>query len=470
VMLPSQTEFEALIKRLKSQTTELAEIDAKEDLPLSSEGDKAFFIHHVAALANNASPSFLVIGIEDKSWELRGLSSDSPLLNSDHTQNRMNQILEKRLDPQLAIRYRTYEHQGKTLGLVAIEGSRAPYLIAIDDDRYGGNRTKGENCFIFRGVIYVRHGGSTIIANRQSRILEILNQSGKTGTNGPNEFLIKNNYVDVDAENYGRNSLTSQLIEITHSTKPGTDYDTTEAKSWVSFVFSPIANNCKIDTVSLVTKLKPDNRIGREGKWYHGLPRPISDMLFYAKGTPKSFSGNWFPGNHDSPTEYTHAISILPDGNIQIAATYPLFYEREFYSMNVRFYSFVNLIGYFWQLVYLVKAIYKDADYHGNTRIIINLVGSAKTFMADLAKGPTKKWISIGDWEYSSSSHDQVQEDSIRIERQIHLAEASDDEIETMIRDIAGELGKYYGQQSPKCFTPDTNEFPVNDYISRNSR
>jgi hypothetical protein len=469
-MLPSQIEFENLVKRLQGQKIEPAEIDAKEDLPLVSDGDKAFFIHHIVALANNVFPSFLIIGLEDKSWAVKGLDSSSSLMNSDQTHNRMNQILEKRLDPQLAIRYRTYVYEGNILGLVSVEGSRAPYLIAIDDDRYGGNRTKGEPCFIFRGAIYVRHGGSTIIANRQSRILEILNQSGGTDTSRPIEFLIKNNYIDVDAENYGRNSLTSQLVEITHSTKPGTVYDTTEAKSWVSFVFNPLDKNCKIDTVSLVNKLQPDKRIGREGKWYHGLPRPISNMLFNAKGTPKSYLGHWFPGNHYALTEYTHAFIISPDGHIQIAVTYPLFYERDFEGITVRFYSFVNLIGYFWQLVYLARAIYNDANYQGNTLILINFIGSAKTILADFAKGPNKKWVSIGDWEYTPSSQDQVQEDSIRIERQICLAEASEDDIETMIRDIAGELGKYFGQQSPKCFTPDTDEFPVNDYVRRNSR
>jgi hypothetical protein len=256
------------------------------------------------------------------------------------------------------------------------------------------------------------------------------------------------------------------LVEITRSTTPDTLYDMTAAKSWVSFVFSPSDRNCKIDTVSLGVKLQPDKRIGREGKWHHGLPRPISDMLFYARSTPRSYSGSWFPAKRESPPEYTHVINILPTGHIHVATTYPLFYERE----GGRFFSFVNIIGYFWQLTYLVKAIYQDSGYLGSTLILINLVGSAKTFLADLAKGPNKKWVSIGDWEYTPSLRDQVQENPIRIERRINLADASDDHIENLIRDIAGELGKYYGQQSPKCFTPDTDEFPVNDYESRNSR
>ncbi|MEW5869075.1 MAG: ATP-binding protein [Chloroflexota bacterium] len=460
-MLPSQTEFESLIQRLQSQKTELAEIDAKENLFLSTDGDKAFFIHHIAALANNVIPSYLIIGIEDKSWKIKGLSSGAPLMNSDQTQNRMNQILEKRLDPQLAIRYRTYDYQGKTLGLVSVEGNRAPYLIAIDDDRYGGNRTKGEPCYIFRGAIFVRHGDSTVIVNRQGRILEILDQSKEKGSNGPDEFFLKNNYIDVDAEDYGKNSLTDNLVEILRSTKPGTIDEANPAKSWVSFVFNPMGRDVKLDTVALRDKLQPDKRIGRDGEWYHGLPRPISDMLFYAKGTPKSYGGTWFPGEYGLPTKYTHAISILPTGHIQVIVTRPLFCVRD----GIRFYAFVSLIGYFWQLLYLARAVYRDAGIHGETLILINLIGSSDTFLADFAR-----WYSIFDWEYSASPQDQVQEKSICIKRQFNLVDANDNEIEALCRGVADEVGKYYGQQRPKCFTPDTNMFPMNDYVSKNYR
>jgi hypothetical protein len=469
-MLPSQTEFDALIAKLQTQKTELSEIDAKEDLPLETDGDKAFFVHHVAALANNIVPSYLIIGIQDKSWEIKGLRDESPLKQSDQTKNKMNQILENKLDPQLAIGYRTYEYEGKTLGLGVIEGSQAPYLIAIGDGRFGGRRTKGEPSYLYRGAIYIRHGDSTVIANRQSRILEIINQTRVSVASEPDEFLVKNNYVDVDSDEYGKNPLTSNLVEITYSMDSERLYDKHDAKSWISFVFSPLERHCKIDTVSLGDKLQPDKLIGREGEWYQDLPRPISDMIFYGKNTPRSYFGSWFPTDRKSPPEYTHVISILPTGHIQIAVTYPLFYEREFDGINVRFFAFVNLIGYFWQLIYLVRAIYKDSGYHGITSVLVNLIGSSSTYLFDLTKGPNKKWISFGDWQYTPTLKDQSHEKAIRIERKINLTDVTDSELETMVRDIACELGNYFGQESPKCFTPDTNEFPANDYVNVNSK
>ena len=175
-MLPSQHELESLINQLREHQTELTTLEGKADIPLDTEGDRAYFIHHVAALANNVVPSYLVIGIEDRTWVPIGLPNGSPLLNSDQTQQRMNQILSNRIDPNLTVRYRTYEVSGFNLGVVAVQGDRAPYIIGINDLSYGGNRTRGEPEYIYRGMTYIRRGPSSIIANRQSDLISIIDQ------------------------------------------------------------------------------------------------------------------------------------------------------------------------------------------------------------------------------------------------------------------------------------------------------
>jgi len=470
-MVLSQKEFEDLIDKQKSQKTEKAEIDAKEDLHLITDGDKAFFIHHISAMANNVVPSFLILGIENKTWERKGLSIDSPLMNSDQTQTRMNQILEHKLDPQLSIRYQTYEYAGVMLGLVLVEGGRAPYIISINDDKFGGNRTKGEPCFVYRGVIYVRHGDSTIAANRQSRVLEILNQYKKNEVNPTGIFLAKNNYIDSDLEHYGENDLTKNLVEIIRGITPGKAFDSKAVKSCVSMVFVPTSKECHIETTLLPNKLQPENRIGRDGNWFHGLPRPLIEILWQGKGTPHLFSGKWFPTNPENQIEYTHAINISPSGAIHLAVTYPLFFEWRYEGMNtdLRVFSFVNIIGYFWQMCYLAKAIYKDVDYRDDVLILLNLLGTNGTFLSDLAKGENKTWVTLGDWRYEPNPKDQVQEKHIRVERTTNLVNSSDDEIESLIRGVASELGKYYNQQTPRCFTPDKDQFPVREYSYKNN-
>jgi hypothetical protein len=460
-VIPSQAEFEALLQRLREQQTESPIIDGKADLPLETEGDRAFFIRHVAALANNAEPSHLIIGIEDKTWDLIGLPEDSPLRDSDLTQRRMNQTLTNRVDPNISVRYRTYAVSDVVLGLIAIEGMRAPYIIAIEDQQYGGDRTKGEPSYVYRGAIYVRRGANSVIANRQSEVLEIVSRVRQAATDHgqPDEFLTTYNYLDIDSEDFGRHALSDRLVEEhLKADAPGAEY--VPARSWVSFVFYPVDSGCEIDTFALKEKLKPNQRTGREGQWYHGVPEPFLDMFWAPRATPKEFLGTWYHRKDQRAEKTSHFIRIRPSGHIEVGCTYPLFCKHD----SARCFTFVTLIGYLWQMIYLSRAIYRDTGFYGETAVLVNLVGTSGTRLADFARG----WASPFSPEYSTLREQGICYDlNIQIERRLPLADASDDEIEATIREIARDLGAYYGQDRPRCFDYHTDEFPYREYIQR---
>lgn len=465
-MTLSQADFEMLVNDIQGNKTETTYVDCKEDLSLDLEGDKASFIRDAAALANNVAESYLIIGLQDKSWTEKGIQAGSFLLDADRTQSRMNQILENKLDPQLSVRYQTINLRGNTFGVVTIRGNRAPYLIAIDDAQYGGNKTKGSPCFVNRGVVYVRHGDTTIIVNRQSRIYEIITTLNSTNSSKERnqqilDFLQRNNYSDVESSEFGRNSLTQGIVEKRWDDEAGKNIFSA-ANSWVSIVIFPL-DKCNIDIPALKQKLQPGERIGRDGEWFHGLPTAITDMFLEANANPKGLSSKW---NQSRDTnEYTQAINILPNGVIHFAATYPLFYQNK----GKRFYSFVTLIGYIWQLIYLAEAIYRDAGCTTQVTLLINFSGAKGTVLADLAKGQLKSWIDIYDWQYTDNSRDISQENNIQISRELSLPDTSEDQIEILIRDIAKEIGNYYNQTTPRCFTLDTNEFPVQQFVQSNN-
>lgn len=457
--------FEKLIRDIQSQQTEWATLDCKEDLSLDQDGDKASFIRDVAALANNVTESYLVIGIRNKTWEEIGLIIGSPLLNSDQTQSRMNQILEKRLDPQISIRYQVVELHDKSYGVVSVNGKDAPYIVAIDDVQYGGNRTKGSAIYINRGVVYARQGDTTIAVNRQSRIRNIIDLANGQSPDNPkgdsiNEFLSKNNYIDVDNVNFAHNSLTGSLVELVRE-EATQSWTEKPAKSWVSFVYLPVKNQCKLDTASLFKKLQPGNRKGRDGQWFHGLPSSISNLLHHASGNPRLFWSRSLSNNKANPEACMYAISIHPTGEIQLVVTYPLFCEIN----SIRCYSFINLIGFFWQLTYLARAIYADADYDGEILCQLNLVGTHKTRLVDFALG----WGSPFDDLYPFDVQEFTDEQNIVVRRNIKLVSSNDEEIEQLVRNSAIEIGKYYGQETPYCFTPKTGEFPIREYLRKNS-
>lgn len=456
----SQTEFEEILKKLEIGQTESDDFESKQDLALDMDGDKAFFIRHIAALANNVNSSYLIIGVENKTWKPVGIQQNSPLFNSDKTQNRMNQILENRLDPNLSIRYHTYQISGVTLGLVIIEGVHAPYIVSIEDQQYGGNRTRGSDCFIYRGAIYIRHGANSIIANRQSSILRIIDVP-KNNAHEKNNFLDNFNYADVDSPDFGHHNLSDNLIEIHSNENGGGDQNYSSADSWVSFIFYPLEDPCILDTVVLKNKLYSDQRIGRDGEWYHGLPSYVYNMLLSPHATPREFSSTH--SLHDVEG-YTHFIRIRPSGFIETACTYPLFYVRQ----NVRYFLYVNIIGYLWQLTYLVKAIFKDAGYQNRLLIGLNLIGTKETWIGDYANSSKRGgWRPLFDLMNPYSKQTQNLDQNIQIKRELSLFTTSDDKIEEVIREIANELSLYYGHKIPRCFDCKTGEFPYRDFCNR---
>lgn len=466
-MLPTQIEFEAMLNQLREHQTETALIDGKADLPLETTGDRAFFIRHTAALANNVEPSFLIIGLEDRTWVPIGLPNASPLLNPDQTQQRMNQILSNRIDPNLAIRYRTYQVGGLTLGVVAIQGDRAPYIIGINDLSYGGDRTRGEPENIYRGMVYIRRGSNSIIANRQSDLISIIEKVNSLAitSDETDNFLVRSNYLEVDTEEFAKHTLSNRLLEPHLSSQVPWVDGFIAAKSWVSFVFVPTEGNCQLDTAALKNKLKSDQSISGYGEWFHAIPYPLYHMLLNPRATPRDLIGEVDIRNRQTGEQITHFLRILPSGHIEYGGTYPMFFEREEY----RCFSFVSIIGPLWQLTYFSKAIFTDAGYNGEVQVLLNLRGTNNTRLADFAGDPHHGgWLSPFDPGYFQQKDDYYHGINIQIDRKIDILQSTDEQIETMIRDIATELGAYYGQDQPRCFHPSSGEFPIRDYLQKN--
>ena len=467
-MIYSQSEIEALLESLRQNQTESPTVDGKANIYFDTNGDRAFFIRHIAALGNNVEPSCLIIGVENKTWNLIGLSEDSPLYDADNAQHRLNKILANRLDPNLSVRYRTYEVSGVVIGVVTIEGKRAPYIVAIEDHEYGGPRTRGEPSYIYRGVVYVRHGSNSVIANRQSEISHIIDvvQQTTTNDNKLDDYLAKNNYLDPSLSNFGHHQLTERLVEI-YFKPDSSGIEQIPAQTWVSFLLHPIDGNCEIDTVALKAKLKPDQRIGREGKWYHGIPRNLLEILWEPRATPRELigSGTWLPPQRGQPKaqEITHFIRISPLGYIEFCCTDPLVNLHN----DIKYFTFVGLIGSLWQFIYFAKAIYQDVSFYGKIAVLLNLVGTHKTILADFAKSRQGGWRSPFD-DYFPMNHTLEQEmcddPNIQIEQIITIANISDEEIEAKVREIAKAVGSYYGQDRPRCFDFHTDEFPFRDY------
>jgi hypothetical protein len=165
-----------MLQDLRQNKSESSSVDCKETLYLKDAGDCAQFIKHVAGLANTGHNAYLLLGVEDKTWIVKGISNYPHLLDCDTTQQQMNQALATRLDPLISVGYRTYPLEGTIVGLVCVIGKNIPYIVSIADARYGGRKTDGKDFYVTQGAVHIRRGTDTIVANRQSQLVGLIRQ------------------------------------------------------------------------------------------------------------------------------------------------------------------------------------------------------------------------------------------------------------------------------------------------------
>jgi hypothetical protein len=103
----------------------------------------------------------------------------------------------------------------------------------------------------------------------------------------------------------------------------------------------------------------------------------------------------------------------------------------------------------------------------------LNLIGTQKTILAEFAKSKRGGWLSPFDPEYllMAFTLEQVmcQDTNIQIWQNLSLTDASDEKIESKIREVAKNLGAYYGQDRPQCFDRHTDDFPYKEYLRGNT-
>lgn len=277
-------------------------------------------------------------------------------------------------------------------------------------------------------------------------------------------FLSKNGYSDTGSLEFGRNTLSQGLVELVKN-KADFNEKYVPATGWISILYYPFNGECRLNPNLILQKLQPDVRIGRDGSWFHGLPRPVIDMLFNATANPKGILGKWTGHRGQDQNQYLQAINILPSGIMHFVGTYPLFYQNG----SIRFFSFVSIIGYLWQLTYMTKAIYREIGCRTTIRILMNFMGAKDTILGDLFRRPDENLSGDLEWRKINDHKGINQEPNIQISKDIRLPDSSDEEIETLVRDFAGEIGLYFNQMKPQCFEPNTQEFPIQQYKQSNN-
>ena len=163
----SITELIEISNQLKNKKQESKTVDAKSELDLKEEGSKAEFVKDVAAMANNAVTSYIVIGLQDSTFESVGF------LKFRHKKADLNQLLIGKVDPPIVIDYDEFMYEGNEYALVEIKGQNPPYIIGRDMVHNPADKKRVK---IYKGMIYVRHEDRTEGISR-SELNELLQKS-----------------------------------------------------------------------------------------------------------------------------------------------------------------------------------------------------------------------------------------------------------------------------------------------------
>lgn len=140
---------------------ESAYLEFKEKIDLATKEGKAGFLKEVLALANSSHhPSFLIIGVRDKTKDLVGVKGIS--------EEQLQQIVGRYCKPPIPLSYEVVEYNGVTIGVVQILRSNfKPHTLKT---RFGYQDSNGRDQEIRESQVFIRRGSIIDEATREELI------------------------------------------------------------------------------------------------------------------------------------------------------------------------------------------------------------------------------------------------------------------------------------------------------------
>lgn len=189
-----------IIKTLQANRQEWKTVDAKRELILQEVGDKAEFVKDIAAMTNNREPSYLVIGLEDRTFLPVGT------LSYHYSKNDLNQILVDKIDPTIVVDYQEFTIDRNEYAVVEIVGRNPPYIVARDLIH---NKQDRKRVRVHKGTIYVRQGDRVVGISR-SELEELFRNELRKEFECETEQALQ---LALNQPNYWEYLLTAELLK-----------------------------------------------------------------------------------------------------------------------------------------------------------------------------------------------------------------------------------------------------------------
>lgn len=271
-------------------------------------------------------------------------------------------------------------------------------------------------------------------------------------------LVVTRGYLDPMHPNFGRNDLTSKLGEPRIKGQRTIE----GAYSWLGILIEPTANQkvC-IDISEKAAEENPSTWIKPNAEPHERFEFPIERRTTFGS---LLFFREW---EHEG--KWGRFLKLDSDGCIEYGDTKNTFFEWE----GQRIFKLVQIIGLTWQVLFLSKNMLIDAGYRSGARLILSLVGSRDTALANFSQEPGKdnnRWRDplIEPFGRSDISQKQKCTDrNLKVEHEFVIGRLGYDDSLKVMQSIARKIELAYNHHdAPRCFNVETDVFPWKQYLS----
>jgi hypothetical protein len=274
-------------------------------------------------------------------------------------------------------------------------------------------------------------------------------------------FAQRNGYGDPTHPSFGRNDWSKRLGELQFNVDSSREL--VKAFSWLSLIIEPTSHRAiSINIAEEVTRFPSSTPASDKPYERFPIPREVrttaNSVVLYNQSLI-------------TPTFWTSYLRFDERGNIEYACTGSLFAEDQ--NKGARFFRYVQLIGTIWQFLFWGKNFLASAGYASGIRLLVNLVGTRGTILAQFSHEPGKDdqiWRDplYDEYGISSGVHESVmcQDLNLQFEYQLVIGNLSEASLHELVTAIARRLGLAYNHRPPpRCFNYNTNIFPWRQYL-----
>lgn len=430
--------FQDVVSLIQAGEKESAYLDYKKELDTSNNGKKE--LAKDATAFANADGGLILIGIEED----QGIPVDPPtkvalLINGrQKIEDWICQVLDTGISPKISYSIKVItERPGDDSGIISLaifRSSSFPHMATSQDEyRYWARR----------GTIKVRAEEYEIREfykqnqTMDEKLRQYLEKMGQLETLSPNQF--------------GANRHSEQLVLFQNDNfKPLTG--TLRA----AFVHIPVFPERKLDLSqgsALRNWLDPNQRRYEPASRalflpYQRIRRALDGVVFedFWAGELHTVLRKYLSIHENGYMEFGYAPGWKIDDHVVI--------------------YLIQVVGRFWQYLNLLADFHHQSYLTSTAKVLLNLSGTA--FKGSGLLGFAKGWRdSVAEFgiTYHSDAFKKTEEPYLSIIEEINHNDWEARNVERIVRGFAARIGAAFGQESPRCFTRDTNEFDKQKFL-----